>query len=127
MVDIVERLRSSCEDGILPDDIYAAADEIERLRAKLEMIELQAVREIAPGWVGIPAIEWDSIMAEEGEQVRRLAEYRKDAERYRWLRAQHWSDSWLCVTYAHSVPPGCDCPSSDRLDEAIDAEMKIET
>ena len=50
----------------------------------------------------------------------------KDAERYRWLRAQHWSESALCVV---SLPKqtaailGCDCPSGDRLDAAIDAAM----
>lgn len=54
----------------------ALADEIDRLRGmvgghddlsqalidRLENLEVQAVREIAPGWVGIPTVEWDSIM-----------------------------------------------------------------
>lgn len=56
----------------------ALADEIDRLRGmvgghddlsqalidRLENLEVQAVREIAPGWVGIPTVEWDSIMGQ---------------------------------------------------------------
>lgn len=47
-----------------------------------------------------------------------------DAERWRTLRALHWSDGGLCVTYAHAVKLGYDCPSEDRLDEAVDAITK---
>lgn len=54
----------------------------------------------------------------------------KDAERYRWLREQHWStDGTLAVVCdpTHSVYPGSDCPSGGRLDEAIDAKMRHNT
>lgn len=49
----------------------------------------------------------------------------KDAERYRWLRAQHWNDSLLAVVAdpKDAVKLGHDCPSLDRLDAAIDAAM----
>lgn len=36
--------------------------EIQRLRGALENLEMQAVRDVAPGWVSVPAVEWDSIM-----------------------------------------------------------------
>jgi hypothetical protein len=52
-----------------------------------------------------------------------------DAERYRWLRAQHHSESTLCVVTdpKKSVKLGMDCPSQERLDSIIDkaiAEQK---
>ena len=48
---------------------------------------------------------------------------RKDAERYRWLRAQHWSYSTLAVVAEpqHALKLGHDLLSGDRLDAAIDA------
>lgn len=49
----------------------------------------------------------------------------RDALRYRWLRAQHWDDAQLgVVRYPKaSVKLGHDCPSLERLDEAIDAAL----
>lgn len=51
------------------------------------------------------------------------SDVQKDAERYRWLRAQNWNDSSLCVVERpkKSVKLGFDCPSLQRLDDAIDA------
>lgn len=51
---------------------------------------------------------------------------RMDAERYRWLRERSWSCDELCVVASpkQAVKPGHDCPSRNRLDEAIDAAMK---
>lgn len=51
--------------------------------------------------------------------------WRKDALRYRWLRAQHWDESTLFVVAAHhsAVRLGTDCPSDERLDEAVDAAL----
>lgn len=55
-----------------------------------------------------------------------IEQERKDAERYRWLRKQHWSDSHLAVVYApkDSVKLGRNCPSLELLDESIDDAMK---
>lgn len=52
-------------------------------------------------------------------------ELHKDAERYRWLRAQHWSESALVVISdpKQNLRLGVYCPSGDLLDEAIDAAM----
>jgi hypothetical protein len=36
-MNLIERLRNSFEVGVGPDDAYAAADEIERLREKLKV------------------------------------------------------------------------------------------
>ncbi len=50
---------------------------------------------------------------------------RRDAERYRWLRAQHWSDSNVCVVSnpRETVRLGTQCPSNELLDEFIDAAI----
>jgi hypothetical protein len=46
-----------------------------------------------------------------------------DAERYRWLRQQHWNEAdMFVVTGSKSqVYLGTNCPSLTLLDEAIDA------
>ena len=51
----------------------------------------------------------------------------RDADRYRWLRAQHWSDSAVAVVSEpkQNVRLGVYCPSGDLLDEAIDAAMTV--
>lgn len=60
------------------------------------------------------------------------AELRRDAERYRWLRMRDWFDGPLCVVrdpqiiLKRGLALGADCPSRDRLDEAIDAALKGE-
>lgn len=53
---------------------------------------------------------------------------KKDAERYRWLRMADWWNSPLCVIRdpKQQAKPGTDCPSRDRLDEAIDAALQGE-
>lgn len=54
-----------------------------------------------------------------------IASLQDDAERYRWLREQHWNESTLAVVCEpkKAVKLGYDCPSGERLDEAIDAAM----
>lgn len=54
-----------------------------------------------------------------------IAAIRKDAERYRWLRSQNWSDGLLAVVAypKYSVKLGHDCPSLERLDQQIDEAM----
>lgn len=50
---------------------------------------------------------------------------RKDADRYRWLRGQHWNESEMAVVCQpkKAVRLGFDCPSEGRLDCTIDAAM----
>lgn len=52
-----------------------------------------------------------------------------DSRRYRWLREQDWFASPLCVlrnpkqTLTRGSGLGADCPSRDRLDDALDAAI----
>jgi hypothetical protein len=61
----------------------------------------------------------------EGRAKTELETLRKDAERYRWLRAQHWNTSPLCVVCdpKDAVKLGHICPSGESLDVAVDAAM----
>ncbi len=56
-----------------------------------------------------------------------MAALRKDAERYRWLRAQHWDTAQLCVVCEpkDAVKLGRTCPSGEYLDIAVDDAMLI--
>ncbi len=67
----------------------------------------------------------ETLEAEIVELRNQLAECQKDAERYKWLRGQHWSESNICVVLnpKEAVKLGHDCPSNNRLDEAIDKAM----
>lgn len=57
-------------------------------------------------------------MTEDIEQLRR------DAERYRWLRSQHWTHDKLVVTRPASLHLGSLTYTMERLDEAIDKAMQ---
>jgi len=52
-----------------------------------------------------------------------------DAARYRWLREQHWNEADMAVVCEpkKSVKLGFDCPSGERLDEAIDSAIASST
>lgn len=56
------------------------------------------------------------------EIISQLHALRTDAERYRWLRAQHWSDNTLCVVMwpTDVLQLGSVCPYGDGLDGVID-------
>lgn len=60
------------------------------------------------------------------KQEKELDGLRKDAGRYRWLRKQNWFDSDISVVRSpnESIKIGYDCPSTERLDDYIDNEMK---
>lgn len=49
-----------------------------------------------------------------------------DAERYRWLRGQHWYDNTIVAVRfpKDAVKLGHDAPSGERLDELIDDAMR---
>ena len=48
---------------------------------------------------------------------------RKDAERYRWLRAQHWTKNIAVMYQPRDMLVGYTFPSGDQLDELIDRVM----
>jgi hypothetical protein len=58
-----------------------------------------------------------------------MAALLEDAARYRWLRRQDWDSGALAVVAdpKAAVKLGHDCPSRERLDDAIDAAMAAET
>ena len=49
-----------------------------------------------------------------------------DAERYRWLRGQHWSDNNLAAVRfpKDAIKLGHEVPSGERLDALIDEAMR---
>jgi len=53
-------------------------------------------------------------MSEDIEQLR------KDAIRYRWLRAHNWSEGGVTVADPEHIPAGTDTYSGDALDRVID-------
>ncbi len=67
---------------------------------------------------------WETGNREDAE----LEAMRKDAERYRWLRAQHWSTSRLAVVCdpRSSIKLGYFAPSEALLDHEIDKYMDLE-
>lgn len=71
-----------------------------------------------------------AVMIQEGkassavfDQLDRIAALEADAERWRTLRAFHWSEAPMCVVMnpKENVRLGANCPSGDLLDAAIDA------
>ena len=67
-------------------------------------------------------VESMTVAACDRRHAAEIAALRKNAERYGWLRAQHWNDGLMCVVEdpKKAVKLG---PSLDRLDEQIDAAM----
>ena len=68
------------------------------------------------------------------EVLAALRESERDAARYRWVRETDWFSSPLCVLRdpkriltGRPSALGADCPSRDRLDTFIDAELKDRT
>ena len=62
----------------------------------------------------------------EESMKQEIESLKKDAARYRWLRKQNWFDSDIAVVRSpnESIKIGYDCPSTERLDDYIDNEMK---
>ena len=52
------------------------------------------------------------------DELERLA---NDGDRYRKLRARHWTDGGYVIAPLGNVQLGSDCLSGDRLDAMIDA------
>ena len=64
-----------------------------------------------------------ALLAERDQLKGENEALRKDAERYRWLRAADWWRSPLCAISnpKKQAKLGSDCPSGDRLDAQVDA------
>lgn len=133
MSTLVERLRELMTD-LAGAVYYREQDEIKEARAKIEAEFERLQRELDRRSEVITQVNarcdhlgirlGEVIRARDGLQ-RELEEARKDAQRYRALRAMNWNDSPLCVVVnpKQAVKLGHDCPSGDRLDEALDAAI----
>lgn len=79
----------------------------------------------AIGAGGVEPLRKREFLHQIDEQAQIYSDVQRDAERYRWLRKQHWNEGVLCVVMQpkKSVKLGCDCPSLDRLDGFIDAAI----
>ena len=113
-MDITEQLTHESRIAL------AAAAEITRLRAEVES-EKATSKILLDSYAdenGRISAERDALKAE--VEVEAL---RADAERYRWLREQHWFDSPICVVVNPKMQLllGTHCPFGEKLDEKIDA------
>lgn len=72
----------------------------------------------------VPAYVKACIESASKDAIRREA-LETDADRYRWLREQHWNeaDVFVIAGSKSQVHLGTDCPRLDRLDAAIDAAL----
>ena len=106
-----------CGDGVLGplEDFEALAAERDQLKA-----ENDRLRKLPTCWSEV--LEQSEA---NDELLDKVLELGADAERYRWLRSQHWNESDMVVAChpKKSVKLGFDCPSGERLDHAIDAAM----
>ena len=76
---------------------------------------------ISQAWIGFAAEIAEAIAARAAPSASDAV----DAQRYRWLREQHWSNSDICCVDKpkQNVRLGGTCPSGDLLDSAIDAQL----
>lgn len=124
MTDIVKRLRNEPDSPCSLDTIYAAADEIERLREKYADAKEQLIikrNHIENLNEQLAACQqdrddhlrsWNRVVDENVKLRDELASCQKDAERYRWLRVQH-ADMKKQIVYAGGT----------YFDSVIDAAM----
>lgn len=99
-------------------DVLCSAPAARNERTKTEKIEAAKV-----DWKRSYYAEADN-----SDALRKECEaLRKDAERYRWLRSQHWDTAELCVVMdpKDAVKLGRTCPSGEYLDIAVDDAMLI--
>lgn len=109
--ELIERLRASSEDGLTPDDAYAAAEALEA-QAR-EIAELKAQESELCTLYGLAQAECKKLRAE-------VEGLRKKAARYDYLTLQHGE---LCITYSDAAPSVIKAATADRL---IDAAIQHE-
>lgn len=139
--DRIERVLAESERLRKEDEIKATANahllaEVERLRAELVEAKRQVqcdcdlrTRLVGDGCEKCNPAQTIEYLREQVEELEiELADAALDAERYRWLRAQHWDTSKLAVVVdpKRAVKLGHDLPSLDRLDAVIDDAMHKE-
>ena len=87
------------------------------------VVELKAEKEAAQALIGRVVIASGARLGQDIVEV--LEVLLKDAERYRWLQLADWWRSPVCVIRnpKEQAKLGSDCPSGERLDEAVDDAM----
>ena len=121
---LVERLRESCRGGEkCVCSAREAADRIERLER-----ELAEWRRLETD----PAFVWSNMTRGIIATPKEIAEAKRDAERYRWLRGDvpTYSNRWPRWRIEHwqkgAVAMGWDSTLGEKLDSAIDAAIAQE-
>lgn len=140
MMDLEEALKWADD---YPDNVtIPLAAEIRRLRAELETERMRLVacsvialantpesaasaRDMHPDYQSPYCDDVARAVDREIALRAELAEYKRDAERYRLLRKQHWNTSKFAVVCdpKNSIKLGYDSPSLERLDDLIDSEL----
>ena len=110
-------------DAAVLDWLYANGPNgwIEKLRVAVE--DLTADRDSWRDQASARAADAVRFMQERDAARAEVEALRADAERYRWLREQHWFDSPICVVVNPKTQLllGTHCPFGEKLDEKIDA------
>lgn len=118
MTDIVERLRVNMHAyGIAQE----AADEIERLRAERELLAQMMIRQSLSTGHGDTVADLVREMEPQVERLRaELAECKRDAMRYRWLRQFLLKADDTTFTFRPNVSEA----TPELFDSTIDAALK---
>ncbi|MGY2162166.1 hypothetical protein HX799_07535 [Pseudomonas tolaasii] len=131
--DMVGEWRGQCDCNAAK--LIDAASEREQLKAENEQLksDCRRLRSDITAWRLTVDAERQSRDAYKSELERltgpafaeELTALRKDAERYQWLRMADWWQSPICAIQnpKEQAKLGSDCPSGERLDEAVDAAM----
>lgn len=132
----------SNEEATTKPDGGASASTAELGACEIPLVE--KLRSVPKDYRTVVAIQWAEDGTETGHRFipvgymmheaageiealrKQNAKNEDDATRYRWLRAQHWSEAPVCVVARpkDAVKLGYDCPSLDRLDAMLDDAMK---
>jgi hypothetical protein len=116
MSDMCDELESLRQQAILRDlEIVRLREALEGIYLSDDQVGAEDAREALSTPIDLSALD------RHDEEI--VGPWKRDAERYRWLRRQHWNEADLCVVMhpGKAVKLGYDCPSLDRLDAAIDA------
>lgn len=125
---IRRRIERACDEAEHPKGMspHTGIARIESSHIRLLLTAIDALERDVPS-AGTETVP-DGVSIGPEREVHRAgtsSDDARDAARYRWLRAQTWDKSVLCVATEpkDTVRLGTYCPSGDLLDAAIDAAM----
>jgi chromosome segregation ATPase len=126
--ELAEKLNGWATDDMpLPSNLrYLLEQAVSALRSSAVRVEeLQSHAEAAER----RCQAYEQALADADQKIEALEDdkfqVRKDALRYRWLRAQHWNENLIAVVAEpkDAVRLGSYCPSDALLDAACDAAL----